>query len=135
MSVSLEYLQRCSALNHPLTTYAKDRIEKRFTDRNVAEQLATMLNIHTAPFQPDELIERSWSIVSPFMKLDSSEAKYIASIQQGELYPELLFSQDQEEGKRMSLHPAILWKMLNARAQLAKGKTKLEQRPPDRNQT
>jgi hypothetical protein len=115
--------------------FCADRLEKRITDRSVAEQLAPMLIIHTAPFQPSELIERSWSIVSQFMKLDKSEAKYIASIQQGELYPELLFSQDQEEGKRMSLHPAILWKMLNVRAQLAKGKTNLEQRPPDRNQT
>lgn len=130
------FIALSAILNHPLTTYAKDRIEKRITDRSVAEQLAPMLIIHTAPFQQSELIERSWSIVSPpFMKLDNSEAKYIASIQQGELHPELLFSQDQEEGKRMSLHPAILWKMLNVRAQLAKGKTKLEQRPPDRNQT
>ena len=41
----------------------------------------------------------------------------------GELYPELLFSDDPGESKRVTLHPAILWKLLNVRAHLAKGKT------------
>jgi len=55
------------------------------------------------------------------MKLGDNEAKYISSIQQGKLYPELLIRDDPEEAKRMALHPAILWKLLNVRAQLAKG--------------
>jgi hypothetical protein len=67
------------------------------------------------------------------MKLGDDEAKYIASIQQGELYPELIFTDDPAEGKRMALHPAILWKLLNVRAQLAQGKTKIEHHPSDRN--
>ena len=93
----------------------KDRIEKRITDRTVAEQLAPMLIVLAAPFQPSDLIERSWGIISPFMKLGDNEAKYIDSIQEGELYPELIFTDDPAEGKRMALHPAILWKLLNVR--------------------
>jgi hypothetical protein len=69
-------------LNHPLTAYTRDLIEKRI------------------------------------------EAKYIASIQDGELYPELLFTDDPEEGQRLALHPAILWKLINVRTHLARGKTK-----------
>jgi hypothetical protein len=113
--------------------FCADRLEKRITDRIVAEQLTPMLIVPAAPLQPNILIERSWRIISPFMKLGDNEVKYIASIQQGEFYPELLFTDDPEEGKRLALHPAILWKLLNVRAQLAKGKTKIEQRPSDRN--
>jgi hypothetical protein len=109
-----------------LTTYAKDRINKRITDRIVAEQLAPMLIVPAAPFQPSDLIERSWGIISPFMKLSENEAKYIASIQQGKLYPELLFRDAPAEANRMASHPAILWKLLNVRSQLAQGKTKIE---------
>jgi len=110
-------------LNHPLTTYTQDRIEKRITNRNVAEQLAPMLIGQAAPLRPDDLVERSWNVICPFIKLGENEANYIASIQQGKLYPELLFSDDPEESKRVTLHPAILWKLLNVRAHLAKGKT------------
>lgn len=111
-------------LNHPLPAYTQDRIEKRITDRTVAEQLAPMLIGQAAPLRSSDLIERSWDVICPFMKLDDNEAKYIASIQHGELYPELLFTDDPEEGKRMALHPAILWKLVNVRGHLARGKTK-----------
>jgi hypothetical protein len=120
------FIALSAILNHPLTTYAKDRINKRITDRIVAEQLAPMLIVPAAPFQPSDLIERSWGIISPFMKLSENEAKYIASIQQGKLYPELLFRDAPAEAKRMASHPAILWKLLNVRSQLAQGKTKIE---------
>jgi predicted nucleotidyltransferase component of viral defense system len=100
-------------LNHPLTAYTRDLIEKRITDRVVAEQLAPMLIRQTASLQSSDLIERSWVAVYPFMMLKENEAKYIASIQDGELYPELLFTDDPEEGQRLALHPAILWKTLS----------------------
>jgi hypothetical protein len=45
-------------------------------------------------------------------------------LSRGELYPELLFSDAPEEAKRMADHPAILWKLVNARAHLAQRKTK-----------
>jgi hypothetical protein len=41
-------------------------------------------------------------------------------------YPELLFRDAPAEAKRMASHPAILWKLLNVRSQLAQGKTKIE---------
>ncbi|MGD2016248.1 MAG: hypothetical protein PVG84_21060, partial [Desulfobacterales bacterium] len=120
------FIALSAILNHPLTTYAKDRINKSITDRIIAEQLAPMLISLAAPFQPSDLIERSWEIISPFMKLGENEAKYVASIQQGKLYPELLFRDAPAEAKRMASHPAILWKLLNVRSQLAQGKTKIE---------
>lgn len=129
------FIAMSAILNHPLTAYTQDRIEKRITDRTVAEQLAPMLIGQAAPPRPSDLIERSWDVISPFMKLGDNETKYIASIQQGELFPELLFTDDPEEGKRMALHPAILWKLVNVRAHLARGKTKPKQRSSERNHT
>jgi hypothetical protein len=46
------------------------------------------------------------------------------SIQHGELYPELLFMNNPEEGKRVALHPAILWKLVNVRNHLVRAQTK-----------
>jgi hypothetical protein len=48
----------------------------------------------------------------------------VSSIQHGEVYPELLFMDDSEEGKRVVLHPAILWKLINVRNHLARAQTK-----------
>jgi len=112
-----------AVLDHPLTTYTRDRIEKRVTDRAVAEQLAPVL-IGQAMLQPDDLVERSWTVVSPFLLTSDNEARYIASIQGGELDPEFLFPDDPEEARRMAAHPAILWKLINVRDHLARGETK-----------
>ena len=117
------FIALSAILDHPLTAYTRDRIEKRVTNRTVSEQLVPMLIGKTLP-KPDDLVNRSWAAISPFMTLSNDEAKYIASIQRGELYPELLFSDAPEEAKRMADHPAILWKLVNARAHLAQRKTK-----------
>jgi len=66
--------------------------------------------------QPGDIVNRSWAAISPFMTLSDDEAKYITSIQRGKLHAELLFPDAQEEAKRMASHPAILWKLVNARA-------------------
>ena len=58
------------------------------------------------------------------MTFGDNEAKYIASIQRGELDPELLFPDDPEEAKRIAAHPAILWKLINVRDYLARGEIK-----------
>ncbi len=108
-----------AVLDHPLTTYTKDRIEERVTDRTAAEQLAPML-MGQASIQMGDLIERSWAVISPFMTLRDNETRYISSVQRGALHPELLFQDDPEEGKRLAEHPAILWKLFNVQAHMAR---------------
>ncbi|MBC2711205.1 MAG: nucleotidyl transferase AbiEii/AbiGii toxin family protein [Desulfosarcina sp.] len=128
------FIALSAILDHPLTDYTRNRIEARVTDRAVAEQLAPML-IGKALLQPGDLVEHSWASIAPLMMLADNEAKYVASIQRGELYPELLFPDDPEEAKRIAAHPAILWKLVNARAHLAKRKTKPRRRPSSRSRT
>ncbi len=61
-----------------------------------------------------------WAVLSDFMTLRPNEAAYIASIERGELCPELLFPDDPEAAKRIAEHPAILWKITNVRSHLAR---------------
>jgi predicted nucleotidyltransferase component of viral defense system len=128
------FIALSAILNHPLTDYTRNRIEASVTDRAVAEQLAPML-IGKALLQAGDLVEHSWASIAPLMMLADNEEKYVASIQRGELYPELLFPDDPEEAKRIAAHPAILWKLVNARAHLARSKTKPRRRPSSRGQT
>jgi predicted nucleotidyltransferase component of viral defense system len=112
------FIALSAILDHPLTAYTRDRVEKRTSSLMVTEQLAPML-IGNARIKSEDLIEGSWASVSPFMTISDNEAKYIASVQRGELYPELLFPDDPKEAQRVASHPAILWKLVNARAHLA----------------
>jgi predicted nucleotidyltransferase component of viral defense system len=110
-------------LSHPLTAYSRDHVKKNVTDRTVAEQLGP-LSIRLAEVQTKELIDRTWALISPFMTLRADEVEYVASIQRGELNPELLFPGNPEEARRLAAHPALLWKLLNARTHLIRPKTR-----------
>ena len=83
------------------------------------EQLVPMLAVDASP-RADDLVKRAWAVLSDFMTLRPNEAAYIASIERGELCPELLFPDDPEAAKRIAEHPAILWKITNVRSHLAR---------------
>jgi hypothetical protein len=71
------------------------------------------------PFQLSGLVDQAWSMIMSLLSLRPHEEEYLAAIYKGELYPELLFSENPEEAKRIAGHPAILWKIANVRAHLA----------------
>lgn len=54
------------------------------------------------------------------MALNDNEAHYMAGIERGELFPELLFPDDPREAGHVAMHPALLWKMVNVRKHLAR---------------
>jgi len=113
------FLALSAILDHPLPTYGRDRLENLVSDRVVAEQLAPML---AAPvtLRSNDLVERAWAKVAPFLSLEANEEAYLAAIHQGELRIELLFPTDAGEAARIATHPAILWKIQNVRAHLAR---------------
>jgi predicted nucleotidyltransferase component of viral defense system len=120
-----------SILDHPLTTYTRDRLEARITDRVVSEQLAPMLATNV-PIPSRELVKSAWEVVGRFLSLTPNEEEFIAAIQRGELRPERLLPDDAEEVERIANHPAIRWKIANVRAHLAKSDKKREARKPSR---
>ena len=64
----------------------------------------------------DELKQRSWEVVRPLLDLTESEREYTDLVQGGELQPELLFPNDEEIAEKLRRHPALLWKVENARS-------------------
>ena len=113
------FIALAAILDHPLPTYTLSRLKGLVTERTVVEQLAPMLAVD-APPRADDLIKQAWAVLSEFMTLRPNEAAYIASIERGELRPELLFPDDPETAQRIAEHPAILWKVTNVRAHLAR---------------
>jgi len=115
------FIALAAILDHPLPTYTLSRLKGLVTERAVVEQLAPMLAVDVPP-RADELVKQAWAVLSEFMTLRPNEAAYIASIERGELRPELLFTDDPEAAQRIAGHPAILWKVTNVRAHLARRK-------------
>jgi predicted nucleotidyltransferase component of viral defense system len=113
------FIALTAILDHPLPTYTLSRIKDLVTERAVVEQLTPMLAVD-APPRADDLVKQAWAVLSEFMTLRPNEAAYIASIERGELSPELLFPDDPEAAQRIAEHPAILWKVTNVRAHLAR---------------
>jgi predicted nucleotidyltransferase component of viral defense system len=119
------FVALASILNHPLPTYTRNRLEALITERAVMEQLVPMLTVDASP-RADDLVKRAWAVLSDFMTLRPNEAAYIASIERGELCPELLFPDDPEAAKRIAAHPAILWKITNVRSNLERHNKELK---------
>lgn len=70
------------------------------------------------------LREAAWETVAPLLELDDAEREYTERIQIGELLPELLFPDDAEIADRLRRHPALLWKMENAKRYASRASTR-----------
>ncbi len=123
------FIALSSILEHPLATYARERLDAGMTDRDVAERLTPLL----AGVKPlrEELIENAWCVLGGFLTLAPHEEDFTAAMQQGELRPELLFPDNPEEAGRITAHPAIRWKLENVRGYLTRpGREKKGAFPP-----
>ena len=112
------FIALSSILEHPLSTYTRERLEASITERDIAERLSPML-AGPAPVR-DELIGRAWRSLDRFLSLEPKEVAFITAVQQGELKPELLFPGDPVEAGRVAEHPAILWKIRNVKNYLSR---------------
>lgn len=117
------FIALTAILDHPLSTYTLSRLQRLVTERAVNEQLAPMLSV-ALPHRPDDLVKQAWAVVKRFMNLKANETAYFVSIERGELRPELLFGDDREAAQRIAMHPAVLWKVSNVRAYLARNDKK-----------
>ncbi|MEW6664330.1 MAG: nucleotidyl transferase AbiEii/AbiGii toxin family protein [Thermodesulfobacteriota bacterium] len=111
------FIALSAILDHPLPTYTRDRLKGIVTDRALSENLAPML-ASSETLRPADLIEKAWAVMEQFMPLEPNEEEYVAGILRGELLPQLLFAPDSEDSKKISRHPAILWKVINVRDHL-----------------
>ncbi len=86
----------------------------RFTQRSMDVDLAPMLRSGETP-SVEALRERAEVLLSQVLALSPSEAEYVDRIQWGEFAPELLAADHAELLARLRAHPALLWKVENAR--------------------
>jgi len=61
------------------------------------------------------LADRAWETIADLLALSESELEYFAAIDRGELRLDLLFPDQPSEVARLAAHPALLWKVANAR--------------------
>jgi predicted nucleotidyltransferase component of viral defense system len=106
-------------LDHSLSTYRRDRLERLVTDRVIMEQVAPLINAKIEPSAID-LIEKAWAIIDRFFDQSAEEKVYLEYANRGDLRMELLFPGDAQEAMRIAAHPAIQWKIQNIRAHAAK---------------
>lgn len=107
------FIALASVLPHPLYSYGRERMA-RLTKRAIDTELAPMLALSENP-EANELLDRAWSAVEGLLKPDDAEKEFIDLVQLGELRPELLFGDDHILAESVRRHPAILWKIENAR--------------------
>lgn len=107
------FMALAGTLDHPLYTYGQNRFS-RVTEDSVREQLHPMLSRDDRP-DAGTLRKKAWSVVEPLLELTKSEHEYAERIQLGDLHLESLFPDDDEALDRLRRHPALLWKVQNAR--------------------
>ncbi len=107
-----------ATLSRPLARYQPAGLQ-RITEIVIREQLTPMLS-REEEIHLDEMKERAWSVVAPFLRMTQGEIEYTDRIWKGDLRPELLFPDDTDIVERLRRHPGLLWKVEKARAKTGK---------------
>ena len=116
-SFRARFIALSAILDHPLSTYRRERLENLIDDRVIDEKLLPLLAGNPS-LKANELIQNAWSVVRPFLELTTPEKEYLQEINKGVLRPEILFPGSPEESKKFAVHPAVLWKVANIRSHL-----------------
>ncbi|MCC6653259.1 MAG: nucleotidyl transferase AbiEii/AbiGii toxin family protein [Candidatus Eisenbacteria bacterium] len=101
-------------LEHALHRYDLRQL-RRATPVRVSSQLVPMLRGAHA-LDPGVLVDEAWRALAPLLVLSDSEREYTDRLQKGELRPELLFPDEPAMQAKLASHPALAWKVANARA-------------------
>jgi predicted nucleotidyltransferase component of viral defense system len=111
------FIALSAILEHPLSTYHRERLEGFINDRLIDERLRPLIS-GNPQLKANELVQKAWAVVGSFLELTPHEKEYLQKIQEGVLQPELLFPGAHKESEKFSSHPAILWKIANVRSHL-----------------
>jgi predicted nucleotidyltransferase component of viral defense system len=110
----LVFVAMAGILDHPLFDYGPERFD-RVTADAVRTQLHPMLTAGDEP-EAETLRAQAWAAVAPLLDLTAGEREYCERLQLGELRLDLLSPPDGGGlADRLGRHPALLWKVHNAR--------------------
>ena len=96
-----------------LTAYAARRLQV-FLQADLDRDLAPLLR-GEARVTIETLEIRALEVLSPLLDLSAPEREYVERLQWGEFHPELIADNFPELLQRLRTHPALLWKVQNAR--------------------
>jgi predicted nucleotidyltransferase component of viral defense system len=108
------FIALSAILNQPLPSYGRERLDRRLSEERMLSELLPMLKEGERP-AAGELLDQAWSAVAPLVRLTPAEAAYVTAAQEGDLRLDLLFPADAGEARRLGEHPALQWKIQNAR--------------------
>ncbi|MDY7092524.1 MAG: nucleotidyl transferase AbiEii/AbiGii toxin family protein [Acidobacteriota bacterium] len=108
-----------SILTHPMSSYGLERLDE-IDDQSVESQLLPMLQ-QGRSITANRLREMARDALEPILDLSPQELDFVQRVQQGELRLELLFDPADEIADRFRRHPAVQWKIRNARAHQKRG--------------
>jgi len=108
------FLAMAATLDLPLPRYGQGRLSGALTEKVVADQLGPLLS-GDERLDAGKLAAAAWEELAPLVHLSKDETAFFAAVDQGDLQLELLFPADAAEAERLALHPALQWKITNAR--------------------
>jgi predicted nucleotidyltransferase component of viral defense system len=114
------FIALAGTLPHSLTKYGRQRFD-RLVQRDVEQSLYPLLRQLDRPTAA-ELRTQAWTAVEPWLTLSDAEREYVERLQDGDFKPELLFSRDRKMIDRLERHPALQWKIQNARLHAKRSK-------------
>jgi predicted nucleotidyltransferase component of viral defense system len=101
-------------LPRPLTAYDSRHL-RALSQADLDRQLVPFLR-REGRASREALEVRAAQVLSPLLDLSAPEREYVERLQWGEFHPELIAGDDQDLVDRLRIHPALLWKIQNARS-------------------
>jgi len=110
------FMTLAATLDRPLATYSRQRLDTQLAAGRVAAHLAPMLAVEGPP-DGRALADRAWETIACLLALGRDELEFFVAIDRGELRLDLLFPDQSSEAARLAAHPALQWKLANARGE------------------
>ncbi len=107
------FIALSGVLSRPLTAYDTRHL-RAFSQADLDGQLAPFLR-REERVTPEALEAQASRIVAPLLSLSGAEREYVERLQWGEFHPELIADEAPELVERLQMHPALLWKIQNAK--------------------
>lgn len=113
LSVDLDFnIGLSGILPRPLTDYDASRLH--LDQRQIDRELQPLLRGDARP-DAEDLVRLVGGLVSSLTNLSADEKRYVDELQWGEFHPQLVTAGDSDLAHRLERHPALLWKLENAR--------------------
>ena len=107
------FIALSGVLPSPLTAYDTRHL-RAFTQIDLDRQLVPFLR-REVRVTPEVLEAQAARVLAPLLDLSAPEREYVERLQWGEFHPEMITGDIPEFVERLRIHPALLWKIQNAK--------------------